>query len=72
MEDDLFTTLSGELSNNELADYNDVPLTNEELNELYALKEDQYENNLKEQSIIKSVLENAGINLYEQEHQLYC
>jgi len=72
VEDNIFTTLSSELSTDELEDYNDVPLTSTELEELYALEEDQIKNKLEEQNLIKSVLENAGVNLYEQEYQLYC
>ena len=72
MEDDIFTTLSGELSEKELEDYNDVPLTSVELEELYALEEEQSRNKLEEQDLICRILENAGVNLYEQEYQLYC
>jgi hypothetical protein len=69
---DIFTRLSDELSTTDLDDFNDVPLTQEDLDDLYYADWEAERKELEDRQVISRVLEKVGINLYEQEYKSYC
>ena len=48
----------------ELQDFNQVPLTNEDREEIMILSEIHERNRIDEQTVIAHVLQDAGVNIY--------